>query len=189
MTIGGLSKLSGSVPSEIGNCSGLLNVTLSNNSLDGTIPLEMGKIIFLEYLDLSYNNIPGTVPEFINRIMPADLVHNNLEEETPTTFGYSSPAPAPVTVQAHGTLFLLRRKNKRAELTSGEIKSQDKDAFSIWNCDGRIAFEEIIRATEDFDIKYCIGTGCYGSVYKARLPSGRIWFRTGEICFLQKFPE
>lgn len=99
MTIGGLSKLSGSVPSEIGNCSGLLNVTLSNNSLDGTIPLEMGKIIFLEYLDLSYNNIPGTVPEFINRIMPADLVHNNLEEETPTTFGYSSPAPAPVTVQ------------------------------------------------------------------------------------------
>lgn len=98
MTIGGLSKLSGSVPSEIGNCSGLLNVTLSNNSLDGTIPLEMGKIIFLEYLDLSYNNIPGTVPGFINRIMPADLVHNNLEEETPT-FGYSSPAPAPVTVQ------------------------------------------------------------------------------------------
>lgn len=99
MTIGGLSKLSGSVPSEIGNCSGLLNGTLSNNSLNGTIPLEMGKTIFLEYLDLSYNNIPGTVPEFINRIMPADLVHNNLEEETPTTFGYSSPAPAPVTVQ------------------------------------------------------------------------------------------
>lgn len=99
------------------------------------------------------------------------------------------PIAAFVAFLAHGTLFLLRRKNKRAELTSGEIKSQDRDAFSIWSCDGRIAFEEIIRATEDFDIKYCIGTGCYGSVYKARLPSGRIWFRTGEICFLQKFPE
>ncbi|KDO37244.1 hypothetical protein CISIN_1g036445mg [Citrus sinensis] len=84
------------------------------------------------------------------------------------------PIAAFVAFLAHGTLFLLRRKNKRAELTSGEIKSQDRDAFSIWSCDGRIAFEEIIRATEDFDIKYCIGTGCYGSVYKARLPSGRI---------------
>ncbi|GAY61886.1 hypothetical protein CUMW_213480 [Citrus unshiu] len=59
------------------------------------------------------------------------------------------PIAAFVAFLAHGTLFLLRRKNKRAELTSGEIKSQDRDAFSIWNCDGRIAFEEIIRATED----------------------------------------
>ncbi|KAJ4719109.1 putative Receptor protein kinase [Melia azedarach] len=48
------------------------------------------------------------------------------------------------------------------------------DLFSIWNYDGTIAFEDIIRATEDFDIKYCIGTGGYGSVYKAQLPSGNI---------------
>ncbi|KAG2380514.1 MDIS1-interacting receptor like kinase [Vigna angularis] len=46
--------------------------------------------------------------------------------------------------------------------------------LSIWNYDGKIAFEDIIKATEDFDIKYCIGTGAYGSVYKAQLPSGRI---------------
>uniref|UniRef100_A0A2C9V6G2 non-specific serine/threonine protein kinase n=1 Tax=Manihot esculenta TaxID=3983 RepID=A0A2C9V6G2_MANES len=30
------------------------------------------------------------------------------------------------------------------------------------------------RSTEDFDIKYCIGTGSYGTVYKAQLPSGRV---------------
>ncbi|KAI4353920.1 hypothetical protein L6164_002840 [Bauhinia variegata] len=33
---------------------------------------------------------------------------------------------------------------------------------------------DIIQATEDFDIKYCIGTGAYGSVYRAQLPSGKI---------------
>uniref|UniRef100_A0A7N2L0U8 non-specific serine/threonine protein kinase n=1 Tax=Quercus lobata TaxID=97700 RepID=A0A7N2L0U8_QUELO len=32
----------------------------------------------------------------------------------------------------------------------------------------------IIEATEDFDIRYCIGTGGYGSVYKAQLPSGKV---------------
>jgi serine/threonine protein kinase len=46
--------------------------------------------------------------------------------------------------------------------------------FSIWNYDGNIAYEDIIQATEDFDIKYCIGTGGYGSVYKAELPGGKV---------------
>ena len=27
---------------------------------------------------------------------------------------------------------------------------------------------------EDFDIRYCIGTGGYGSVYKAQLPNGKV---------------
>ncbi|XP_059624028.1 MDIS1-interacting receptor like kinase 2-like [Cornus florida] len=48
------------------------------------------------------------------------------------------------------------------------------DIFSIWNFDGRIAYEDIIEATNDFDIKYCIGTGGYGSVYRAQLPSGKV---------------
>ena len=48
------------------------------------------------------------------------------------------------------------------------------ETFSIWNYDGKIAFEDIIKATQDFDIKYCIGIGAYGSVYKAKLPSEKI---------------
>ena len=46
--------------------------------------------------------------------------------------------------------------------------------FSIWNYDGKIAYEEIIKVTEDFNIRYCIGTDSYGSVYKAQLPSGKV---------------
>ncbi|CAL5325087.1 unnamed protein product [Camellia sinensis] len=45
---------------------------------------------------------------------------------------------------------------------------------SIWNYDGRIAYEDIIKATNDYDIRYCIGTGGYGSVYRAQLPSGKV---------------
>ncbi|KAJ0601746.1 putative protein kinase RLK-Pelle-LRR-XI-1 family [Helianthus annuus] len=44
---------------------------------------------------------------------------------------------------------------------------------SILNYDGTIAYEDFITATEDFDLKYCIGTGGYGSVYEAKLPSGQ----------------
>ncbi|KAI6700572.1 hypothetical protein NL676_014896 [Syzygium grande] len=55
-----------------------------------------------------------------------------------------------------------------------ETVEKNGDFLSIWNYDGRIAYEDIINATEDFDIKYCIGTGGYGSVYRARLPNGKI---------------
>ena len=61
-------------------------------------------------------------------------------------------------------------KNKPAMIVS----SANGDLFSIWNYDGNIAFEDIIKATEDFDMKYIIGTGAYGSVYRVQLPSGKV---------------
>lgn len=55
-----------------------------------------------------------------------------------------------------------------------EERRKNGDMLSIWNHDGKISFEDIIKATKDFDIRYCIGTGAYGNVYKTQLPSGRI---------------
>ncbi|GKC75096.1 kinase RLK-Pelle-LRR-XI-1 family protein, partial [Tanacetum coccineum] len=49
------------------------------------------------------------------------------------------------------------------------------DVCAILNYDGTIAYEDFISATEDFDLKYCIGTGGYGSVYEAKLPNGKIF--------------
>ncbi|KAB2064438.1 hypothetical protein ES319_A09G019000v1 [Gossypium barbadense] len=48
------------------------------------------------------------------------------------------------------------------------------DLCSIWNYDGKIAYEDIVAATEDFDFRYCIGVGGYGSVYRAQLPCGKV---------------
>ena len=48
------------------------------------------------------------------------------------------------------------------------------DIFSIWDYEGVIAYKDIIQATEDFDIKYCIGIGGYGNVYRAQLSYGKV---------------
>ena len=64
-------------------------------------------------------------------------------------------------------------KNKKSQPAS-EITTKNEDIFSIWNYDGKLAYEEIIRATNHFNNRYCIGTGGYGSVYRARLPNGKI---------------
>ncbi|KAK0602759.1 hypothetical protein LWI29_036735 [Acer saccharum] len=67
---------------------------------------------------------------------------------------------------------LLKSKDRKANLETKVTKTGD--IFTIWNFDGRIAYEDIVAATENFDIKYCIGTGGYGSVYKAILPTGKL---------------
>ncbi|KAK1373819.1 Protein kinase domain-containing protein [Heracleum sosnowskyi] len=54
------------------------------------------------------------------------------------------------------------------------VNARSGDVCSIWNFDGNIAYEDIIRATNNFEIRYCIGTDGYGSVYEARLPSSKI---------------
>ncbi|MBA0829336.1 hypothetical protein Goarm_013948 [Gossypium armourianum] len=45
---------------------------------------------------------------------------------------------------------------------------------SIWNYDGKIAYEHIVASTEDFDFKYCIRVGGYRSVYRAKLLCGKV---------------
>ncbi|KAG1362496.1 putative Leucine-rich repeat receptor protein kinase MSL1 [Cocos nucifera] len=55
-----------------------------------------------------------------------------------------------------------------------EREVPNKNLLSILDFDGRVIFEEIIDATENFDEKYCIGIGGYGSVYKAQLRTGRV---------------
>ncbi|XP_048327237.2 MDIS1-interacting receptor like kinase 2-like [Ziziphus jujuba] len=75
-------------------------------------------------------------------------------------------------------------KNKKpqslAETTTTKDNSGDiiiennEDLFSILNFDGNKAYQDIIQATEDFDIKYCVGAGGYGRVYRAQLPNGKV---------------
>ncbi|KAI9185790.1 hypothetical protein LWI28_010666 [Acer negundo] len=67
---------------------------------------------------------------------------------------------------------LLKSKDRKANFETKVTKTGD--IFTIWNFDGRIAYEDIVAATENFDIKYCIGTGGYGSVYKAMLPTRKL---------------
>ncbi|XP_020426550.1 MDIS1-interacting receptor like kinase 2-like [Prunus persica] len=69
-------------------------------------------------------------------------------------------------------------------------------SFSVLNFDGKSMYEEIIRATEDFDSIYCIGKGGHGSVYRVNLSSASanivavkklhlVW--DGEIEFQKEF--
>ncbi|KAL8529638.1 hypothetical protein ACS0TY_006899 [Phlomoides rotata] len=71
-------------------------------------------------------------------------------------------------------LFLFIYCIKGTKKNSVTSDPEHGDIFKIWNYDGKIAYKDIIEATADFDIKYRIGSGGCGSVYRAGLPSGRV---------------
>ncbi|KAL1804450.1 hypothetical protein ACET3Z_033097 [Daucus carota] len=140
----------------------------------------------LYHLNISSNNISGPIPspslpvpneryayydgEYIFLCRNVEFTSSIRKSHLPVLH-----IVLPVTI---GLLLLILAsvfccRHKLAENQSN-INTRNGDFCSIWNFDGHIAYEDIIRATNNFDIRYCIGTGGYGSVYEARLPSGKI---------------
>ncbi|XP_072065837.1 MDIS1-interacting receptor like kinase 2-like isoform X2 [Arachis hypogaea] len=163
-------------------------VDLSINNLSGSIPSLIGKSV--NHLDLSYNNLSGNIPEGLDSVQFYNLecnpflngdYHNcqsenlnNGHDKSLSTLGLVLIIVASILVSFGSIgigICVLFARHRRRRLKSKAAKHGD--LFSIWEYDGKIAFEDIVEATEDFDIRYCIGTGAYGSVYKAELPSGK----------------
>ncbi|KAK9992256.1 hypothetical protein SO802_027241 [Lithocarpus litseifolius] len=71
-----------------------------------------------------------------------------------------------------GVSLLFCQRVKKTEDKPRE--THDDNIFAIWSYDGKMVYENIIEATEEFDSKYCIGVGGYGSVYKATLPTSQV---------------
>ncbi|GKA51689.1 MDIS1-interacting receptor like kinase 2-like protein [Tanacetum coccineum] len=139
----------------------------------------------LHYLDLSSNNFVGetlTYWDFFYNLKFLNQSENHLTKTVPTD--------PPIQKSVHhlviilpvivGICFLLLGCVccHRHKATKDKIEVQttkNGDVCSILNYDGTIAYEDFISATEDFDLKYRIGTGGYGSVYEAKLPNGKIF--------------
>ncbi|KAL5582359.1 hypothetical protein UlMin_014801 [Ulmus minor] len=194
------NQINGSiVPEIIMNWRHLTSLSLSHNQFSGSIPKEIENLYNLTYLDLSANKLRGPIPYLLIGLLSShaygnkDLCCNNTSiydiYGVPPCF---QPVPRSkdkgvdeiriiITISILLSCFFMIgailvfqhvKRSKRRKPCEGETKNGD--LFSIWNYDGKIAYEDIINATEDFDIRYCIGTGGYGSVYRARLPNGKI---------------
>ncbi|MEK7990510.1 MAG: hypothetical protein VSS52_005845, partial [Thiotrichaceae bacterium] len=63
------NQLTGEIPSELGNLSGLTRLFLSNNQLTGEIPNELGNLSSLINLDLRDNQLTGKLPFSLNNLI------------------------------------------------------------------------------------------------------------------------
>ncbi|KAK9193066.1 hypothetical protein WN944_003762 [Citrus x changshan-huyou] len=179
------NSLDGTIPLEMGKILWLQNLDLSHNNLSGTIPQTLPPM----YLDLSFNNLEGEIPTYLQGHPPKSFVRNKGlcgDVKGFPSCSQSQKHPPSITLFVKiflplslvlpfiifGFILLFKRQNKNLKRNSRAAKNGD--VFSVWNYDGKILYEDLINATEDFHIKYCIGTGGYGSVYKAELPDGKV---------------
>ncbi|CAL9247673.1 unnamed protein product, partial [Arabidopsis halleri] len=181
----------GAIP-DIKGLKGVKRVDFSNNNLSGTIPAYLAIFSSLEYLNLSINNLEGNVPtegKFQNGTIILVFGNKNLcggikELKLKPCFRgapvIGSKHPSHLNKVVIGVsiglalLFLIFvaavslcwfRIRKKNQQTNNPTPST-LDVFHE-----KISYEEIRNATDGFSSRNMIGSGSFGTVFKALLPT------------------
>ncbi|XP_015693400.1 receptor kinase-like protein Xa21 [Oryza brachyantha] len=80
------NQFSGSIPPSIGNLSKLGVLSFAQNKLSGQIPDNTGNLVQLNSLKLDRNNLSGSIPESIgncSKLLILNLAHNSLDGGIP----------------------------------------------------------------------------------------------------------
>ena len=181
----------------LGQLKYLETLNLSHNNLSGTILFSSVDMISLTTVDISYNRLEGPIPSIpAFQKAPIEALRNN--KDLCGNASSLKPCPAsnrnpnthktnkklvvilPITLSifllalfGYGISYYLFRTSNTKESKVAE-ESHTENLFSIWSFDGKMVYENIVEATEEFDNKHLIGVGGHGSVYKAELPTGQV---------------
>lgn len=88
------NNLTGILPSEIGNLTNLLHLSLAYNSIEGSIPIELGNLTKIYDIYINDNKLSGKIPPelgdgfaLIDKPFHLNFSRNNLVGEIPQSFG------------------------------------------------------------------------------------------------------
>ncbi|KAH9782723.1 MDIS1-interacting receptor like kinase 2 [Citrus sinensis] len=182
----------GEIPFQICSLKSLEMLNLSHNNLSGSIPNCFDGMHGLSVIDISDNQLQGPVPNStafrnapvealegnkglcggVKGMQPCKVYSTHKQNSGAKWFAIVFPVLGALFVSmALIAIFILRKRKS----DSGDPQSSSQNPqglFSILNFEGKLVYDEIVRATNDFDAEYCIGNSGHGSVYRAKLPSG-----------------
>ncbi|KAL4586016.1 hypothetical protein LXL04_010646 [Taraxacum kok-saghyz] len=81
-----VNRLSGRIPTYLGDITSLVYLGLENNMFSGPVPAEIGKLTNLSVLVLSSNNLTGNLPQelnFLTNLVELQLSSNNFRGKIP----------------------------------------------------------------------------------------------------------
>ncbi|KAJ6952919.1 MDIS1-interacting receptor like kinase 2-like [Populus alba x Populus x berolinensis] len=186
------------IPWQLGQLKMLETLNVSHNMLSGLIPRTFKDLLSLIVVDISSNKLQGPIPDikaFHNASFEAlrdnmgicgnasGLKPCDLPKGSRTVKRKSNKLVILIVLPLLGSLllvlvvigalFILRQRARKRKADPGNIE-QDRNLFTILGHDGKLLYENIIAATEEFNSNYCIGEGGYGIVYKAVMPTERV---------------
>ena len=175
----------GPIPESLSSLRALQILNLSHNNLSGEIPKFLAELKLLTSLDLSFNNLEGEVPVqgifarasgfsmLGNKKLCGGMPQLNLSRctskksrklKSSTKLKLIIAIPCAfvgiILVVSYMLFFLLKEKKSRP--ASG---SPWESTFQ------RVAYEDLLQATNGFSPANLIGAGSFGSVYKGILRS------------------
>ncbi|KAL6329319.1 hypothetical protein AAG906_016211 [Vitis piasezkii] len=181
-----------SIPDEIGKMHHLQTLDLSQNMLTGEMPPPLGELQNLETLNLSHNGLSGTIPhtfDDLRSLTVADISYNQLEGPLPNIKAF---APFEAFKNNKGLCgnnvthlkpcSASRKKANKFSILIIILLIVSSLLFLFAFVIGIFSFPKIeeeknqvsrSRWDRQFQFKQCIGTGGYGTVYKAELPTDK----------------
>ncbi|KAK8711023.1 hypothetical protein V6N13_146327 [Hibiscus sabdariffa] len=186
------NALTGSIPASLANVTNLETLLLGHNRLYGQVPSSLSLLSHLTVLDLSFNDLSGPIPSLQHQINCSAYIGNELLDDkcpfSALTPERSSGPPKfkkgrnlkPVIIAAITSAFVLlcivavtviicplrRKKVKRLRLPKGKV------VVTFAGAPNELNYDNVVRATGIFSLRNLIGTGGFGSTYKAELVPG-----------------
>ncbi|KAF5958511.1 hypothetical protein HYC85_005736 [Camellia sinensis] len=187
------NNLTGEIPTQLGQLTSLMVLDLSQNALIGSTPGSLVNATSLQVVLVDHNRFSGEIPASFSKLLnliQLDLSFNNLQ----VIYLIFNMLPVPLKVQKWHSrsklksfvmvmaistsfvlfvlvvivLFLLIGSGKLSRLTSLKKKVVVTFAYALT----KLNYDNVVREIENFSICNLIGTGGFGSTYKAELVPG-----------------
>lgn len=186
------NHLSGGIPPNLGNLKELQYLDLSYNQLSGIIPSELDGMLSLSSVNVSYNQLSGMLPSswlaFVTASPSSFLGNPGLcltdklhlcksEGQSDHRNTYRRNLIAHIIIAIAFSLAGLCCLGYLVFISLVRLRwaRQQNPTMELLEDSQQVLLKEIMQATAGMSEKFVIGKGKHGIVYKAAMPSGRVF--------------